>query len=163
MRDMLDLAWAKGRSVALSVLLVLLPAGLASAATPQANDAVAQMGTTQFTASDFKAFVDRMEPETRRQALADPKIMLQLIQAEVARKAVLKEAMTKKWQLKPAVTKEIDAARDAIVLKTYLASVAELPQTYPSDADVQSAYDLNRDKFLVQRQYHLAQIYISSP
>lgn len=159
-----DLAhWAKRRVVPLSVLLALLSAGSAPAVTAQSNDAVAQMGTTRFMTSDLKDLVGRMEPETRRQALANPKLLTQLIQAEVARKAVLNEATAKKWQQKPAVAKEIDTARDAIVLKSYLAAVTALPQSYPSDSEIKAAYDLNRDKFLVPRQYRLAQIFIASP
>jgi len=154
---------AKGRFVPLSVLLVLLSAGSALAVSSQSGDVVAQMGQIRFTASDLKDFVGRMEPETRRQAQADPKIMDQLVQAEIARKAVLNEALARKWQLNPAVAKQIDLAREAIVLKSYLASVTDLPQSYPSEADIKAAYDLNRDKFLVPRQYRLAQIFISSP
>lgn len=149
------------RLAPLSLLLVLLSAGSVPAVT--ADEAIAQMGTARFMASDLKDFVGKMEPETRRQALANPKLMNQLIQAEVARKAVLNEAIARKWQSQPAVAKQIDTARDAIVLKTYLASVTELPQSYPSQADIKAAYDLNRDKFLVPRQYRLAQIFIASP
>lgn len=163
MRDKLGFARGKDRLAPLAILLMLLSAASAPAVTAQPNDSVAQMGATRFLTSDLKDFIDAMAPEARRQALANPKLMLQLIQAEVARKAVLNEAVAKKWQLKPAVTKQIDAARDAIMVKTYLASVAVLPQSYPSDADVKSAYDLNRDKFLVPRQYRLEQIFISSP
>jgi peptidylprolyl isomerase len=152
----------------LSVFLVLLLTGSASAVTAgpspgMTGNLVAQMGAVRFTASDLKEFVARMEPQTRHQAMANPKFMEQLIQAEVARKAVLNEALSKKWQSNPVVAKQIDTAREAIVLKTYLASVTDLPQSYPSDADIKSAYDLNRDKFLVPRQYHLAQIFVSSP
>jgi peptidylprolyl isomerase len=154
--------------VPLSVLLALLLTGSASAVTANspagmAGDVVAQMGAVRLTASDLKDFVARMEPETRRQALANPKFMDQLIQAEVARKAVLNEALAKKWQLNPAVVKQIGTAREAIILKSYLAAVTELPKSYPSDADIKAAYDLNRDKFLMPRQYHLAQIFVSSP
>ena len=154
---------AKRRFVPLSVLLMLLSVAPAPAVTAQTSEAVAQMGSVRFTASDLKDYVGRMDDETRRQALADPKLMNQLIQAEIARRAVLNEAMAKNWQLKPDVAKQIDTARNAIVLKSYLAAVTELPRSYPSDADIKTAYDLNRDKFLVPRQYRLAQIFISSP
>ena len=154
---------AKRRFVLLSVLLMLLPVAPAPAVTAQTSDAVAQMGSVQLTASDLKDYVGQMDAETRRQALADPKLMNQLIQAEIARRAVLNEAVAKNWQLKPDVAKQIDTARNAIVLKSYLAAVTALPQSYPSDADIKAAYDLNRDKFLMPRQYRLAQIFISSP
>jgi peptidylprolyl isomerase len=129
----------------------------------QPNGVVAQMGAVRFTASDLKDFMQTLPADTRRQALADPQAMSRLIQGEVARRAVLSEALAKKWQAKPAVAKQIDMARDTIVLRNYLTAVVDVPAAYPSDAEVKNAYDLNRDKFLVPRQYHLAQIFIASP
>jgi len=158
-----DLVHRARRGIApFSLLLVLLPAGTATAVTAQAAATVAQMGAIQFTVSDLKDFLQTLPPESRRQALADPQAMNRLIQAEVARRAVLNEALAKKWQLKPAVAKQIGMARDTIVLRNYLTAVVNLPAGYPSEAETKAAYDLNRDKFLMPRQYHLAQIFIAS-
>lgn len=155
--------WAKRCIAPFSILLALLSASSALAVPAQPSGLVAQMGAIRFTASDLKDFMQTLPPDARRQALADPQAMNRLIQAEVARRAVLNEALVKKWQLKPAVAKQIDMARDTIVLRDYLTAVVELPAGYPSDAEIKTAYDLNRDKFLVPRQYHLAQIFIASP
>jgi len=61
------------------------------------------------------------------------------------------------------VAAQIERARDQEIVATYLMSKATLAADYPSDADIQSAYDKNRDRFLVPRQYHLAQIFIDVP
>jgi peptidylprolyl isomerase len=114
-------------------------------------------------ASDLRDYVLTLEPETRRQALASPQLASRLVQLEIIRKAILDEALAKKWWQRPEVAKQISTARDAIVLKSYLASAIDMPAGYPSDQEIKSAYDLNRDKFLVPRQYRLAQIFVASP
>lgn len=152
---------AGSRFVRLSVLLAALLWSPALAATEESKGAVAQLGATRFTAADLQDFVSAMAPDMRKQALADPQLMNRLVQLEVIRKAVLREAVAKNWQQRPDVAKQIDAARDAIVLKNYLASMVDVPG--PSDQEIKTAYDLNRDRFLVPRQYHLAQIFIASP
>jgi peptidylprolyl isomerase len=149
--------------IRLGTLLVLLLWSPVLAATEEAKDSVAQLGTTRLSASELGDFVRAMEPQTRKQALANPQVMERLIQLEVIRKAILREAVTKNWQQKPEVAKQVATARDAIVLKSYLASVAEVPAGYPSEQEIKSSYELNRDQFLVPRQYRLAQIFISSP
>jgi peptidylprolyl isomerase len=153
---------ARSRFTRLPILLALLLWSPVLAATEEPKGAVAQLGATRFTAADLRDFVRTLEPEIRKQALANPQLLNRLIQLEVIRKAVLNEAVTKRWQQKPEVAKQIDTARDAIVLKSYLASVVDLPGSYPSNPEIKAAYDLNRDKFMVPRQYRLAQIFIAS-
>lgn len=144
------------RRLAILALLVFSPAWAAT------DDTVARLGATRFTVSDLKDFMRAMDPQARRQALVDPKAMAAQIRPAIVRKALLEEAVAKNWQQRPDVAQQIAAARDAIVLKTYMASVSAVPAGYPSEQEIKSAYTLNRDKFLVPRQYHLAQIFIAS-
>jgi peptidylprolyl isomerase len=142
------------------LLLLCLPA----TAAPAINDGeVAQLGATRYTAADLGDYVRGLDPDTRSQATADPQLMNRLVQLEIIRKAILAEAKAKNWQRRPEVAKQIGQAGDAVTLKTYLASVVALPVNYPSAADIQKAYDLNRDRFLVPRQYRLEQIFVASP
>jgi peptidylprolyl isomerase len=135
----------------------------ASAGWADESQAVAKLGATQYSAADLNAFVQSLDPATRREALADPETMNRLVQLEIIRKAILAEAKAKNWQKRPDVAKAITAAADAITLKDYLASAVPLPAGYPSPEDIQKAYDLNRDRFMQPRQYHLEQIFIASP
>lgn len=129
-------------------------------ATEETKTVVAQLGTTQYTASELQDFLGTLNPQSRQQALSSPDVMRQLVQLQLVRKALFQEALTKKWQQKPDIAKQLNAARDAIILKTYLASVANLPADYPSDQETKAAYDLNRGRFLVPRRYRLEQIYV---
>jgi len=124
---------------------------------------IARLGATEFRAADFANFVRLLDPELRKKAIADPEVRNKLIGLELARIAVLNEVKARNWQQRPEVARQIERARDDVLVNSYLASVSTLSKDFPSAADIQSAYDLNRDSFMVPRQYRLAQIFIASP
>ncbi len=104
-----------------------------------------------------------LDPAVRKQALGDPTLMAKLVRAELARMAVLKEAEARKWDQRPEVVQEIQRVRDEAITSSYLMSVSAPPADYPSEADIQSAYDLNRDALMRPRQYRLSQIFVALP
>ena len=148
--------------LALPVLACLLALAPAHAADTDAG-LVARLGTTELHAADFGNFIRLLAPDLRKQALADPKVMNRLVGLELARIAVLNEARAKHWQQRADVARQIERARDDVIVNSYLAGVATVPKDYPSAAEIQSAYDLNRDSFMMPRQYRLAQIFVASP
>jgi parvulin-like peptidyl-prolyl isomerase len=143
-------------------LIVLLIAVPAVAADPASN-VVARLGATDVTAAMLRTFVRTLDPAVRKQALGDPALMAKLVRAELARMAVLKEAEARKWEQRPEVVLEIQRVRDEAITSSYLMSVSAPPADYPSEADIQSAYDLNRDALMRPRQYRLSQIFVAAP
>jgi hypothetical protein len=152
------------RALPVSLLLMSF-IGCPHAFAAPAPDAamVARLGPTEFKVGDFADFLRLLDPAVRKQAMADPQAMSRLIGLELARIAILKEAKAKNWPQRPDIARQIERARDDVIVNGYLASVSVLPNAFPSTAEVQSAYDLNRDSFMVPRQYQLAQIFIASP
>lgn len=126
-------------------------------------DVVARVGTTDVTASALRNFVRTLDPAVRKQVLADPAAMDRLLRAELTRMAVLKEAEAQKWDKRPEVVQEIQRVRDEAVTASFLKSVSTPPADYPSEADIKSAYDLNRDALMAPRQFRLSQIFVAIP
>lgn len=122
-----------------------------------------QMGNTRMSTADISDFASSLTQEVRNQALADPALMTRLIQLEIIRRAILHEAVARKWQKRPDIVRQVDVARNAIVLKSYLASKAVIPPGYPSEDDIKATYDLNRGSFVTPRQYRLEQIFLQIP
>jgi len=148
----------------LAVVFIALPAFAADPARPDAGtDVVARLGTTDITAQTLRTFVRTLDPAVRKQALADPEVMARLVRAELARMAVLKEAQAQKWEQRPEVAQEIQRVRDEAVTASYLKSVSAPPADYPSEAEIKSAYDLNRDALMAPRRYRLSQIFVALP
>jgi peptidylprolyl isomerase len=146
----------------LSFLAVIFAAVPALAADP-VPDVVARLGTTDITAAMLRTFVGTLDPAVRKRAASDPALMAQLVRAELARMAVLKAAQAQKWDQRPEVIQQIQRVRDEAVTSNYLMSVSAPPADYPSTADIQSAYDLNRDALMAPRQYRLSQIFVALP
>jgi parvulin-like peptidyl-prolyl isomerase len=143
-------------------LAAVLIAVSALAADP-APDVVARLGTTDVTAAMLRNFVRTLDPAVRKRAESDPALMAQLVRAELARMAVLKAAQAQKWDQRPEVIQQIQRVRDEAITSSYLMSVSAPSADYPSEADIQSAYDLNRDALMAPRQYRLSQIFVALP
>jgi parvulin-like peptidyl-prolyl isomerase len=135
----------------------------AAMAAEGGTDIVARLGPTQYSAAALGDFVRSLDKNVRKRALADPQLMNRLVGLELARIALLGEAKAKQWERRPEVVRQIEKARDQAILATYLTSVAVLPKDYPSEAEIKSAYDLNRDGFMAPRQYRLEQIFVALP
>jgi peptidylprolyl isomerase len=88
-------------------------------------------------------------------------MLSQLVRAYLARQAVLKEALTKKWDQRPEVKAQLDRAREQAITELYLQSLSKPPDAYPSEAELQAAYDANKKAFEVSKQYRIAQIFVA--
>lgn len=139
------------------------PALAAEPVAAPAPEVVARLGEIDFTADALADFVRSLDPAVRKQALSDPQLLQRLVGLEMARIAVLNEAKAKNWQQRPDVARQIERARDAAIVTNYLSSVGAVPATYPSETEIKAAYDMNRDSFMMPRQYRLEQIFVASP
>lgn len=134
-----------------------------SSAAEAAPDIVARLGDINFTSVSLADFVRSLDPTVRKQAASDPKLLQQLVGLEMARIAVLNEAKAKNWPQRPEIAHQIERARDATIVASYLSSVGAVPANYPSEAEIKAAYDMNRDAFMMPRQYRLEQIFVAAP
>lgn len=55
----------------------------------------------------------------------------------------------------------IERAKREVIVRSYLASVSEPPADYPSDAQLQAAYDAKKTAWTVPAAAHLAQIFVA--
>jgi len=121
------------------------------------------MGDTEVTVAEIRTALQNLDPNAQAAAARDPKGLSQLVHAYLAQRLVLKEALEKKWDENPAVTAALARLRDNAIAQTYLQSVSAPPASYPTDAQIETVYEANKQKFLVPRQYDLAQIFINDP
>jgi parvulin-like peptidyl-prolyl isomerase len=147
----------------LSFLIVILATIVPAFAADSGADVVARLGATDITAAMLRNFVRTLDPAVRKRAQGDPALMGKLVRAELARMAVLQAAEAQKWEQRPEVIQQIQRVRDEAVTSSYLMSVSAPPADYPSETEIQSAYDLNRDALMAPRQYRLSQIFVPLP
>jgi len=147
-------------AAALAASLLLSPLPLRAAGD---SDVIGRVGDETMTADDLRAAIQNLDPKTQAAVGADPAALSQVVRVLLAQRLVLKEALANKWDQNPAVTTALARLRENAIEQTYLQSLSKPPDTYPSDNEVQAAYDANKAKLLVPRQYHLSHVFIKNP
>jgi parvulin-like peptidyl-prolyl isomerase len=123
---------------------------------------IARVGDSEVTAAEIREAIQNLDANTQAAAARDPQALSQIVRAILAQRLILKEALEKKWDQNPAVTAALDRLRENAISQTYLQAVSKPPADYPSDAEVQAAYNANKSQLLVPRQFDLAQIFVKN-
>lgn len=147
-------------------LLALGFTSLALAALSHAESPViAQVGDSEVRAEDIKPLLEKLPMKDQLTLAHDPAQLNELVRSFIVQQLVYKEAAAKKWEQQPQVAAQLERLRQQAVTQTYLQSLATPPADYPSQSDLQAAYDtLKKNNALqVPKQYHLSQIYIADP
>jgi parvulin-like peptidyl-prolyl isomerase len=153
-----------------SILIAcLLAAGnctyAAGAPDPSGADGnvIARVGDTEVKLDDIRSAIESLDARDQAALAKDPSLLNQTVRTLLMRRLVLKEALAKHWDTEPAVATLIQRARDNTVVESYLQSVSKPPDSYPSEAELQAAYDSKRPQLLVARQFRIAQIFVALP
>lgn len=124
---------------------------------------IASAGQASVTQTQMTALLKSLDAGTRERLSADPASLDQLVRARLAQSVVVAEVKAKGWDQQPEVKQMVEQAERDTLMRSYLASVAAPPADYPSDAEIQTAYDQNRAAFATPRALHFAQIYVAVP
>ncbi len=142
------------------LLLAILAASPAFAAD---TTAIAKVGDSEITAADLRPYLANLSPAQESAIGKDPAVLNQFLRTLIVQRLLLREASAAKWEQQPDVAAELQRLRETAIAQGYLASVAKVPAGYPSDAELQAAYDANKAALLVPKQFRLAQIFIAAP
>jgi peptidylprolyl isomerase len=123
---------------------------------------VAERGSAVITASQARALINGTDPETRHKLVTDPATLQIFLRNVMLQQAILDEAKTQKWEQRPEVAALLQRAHDQVLAQSFLNAQAPLPAGYPTDSDIQAAYDQNKSRFMQPRTYHLVQIFIGA-
>lgn len=141
--------------------------GLSAAQTPAASDkVVARLGNVTIGQSEITSLLQGM-PEAERAAIKGNRTGVEnWLRQRLTSEALLNEAKAKGWAARPEVKARIDAAvrevTNRMISSSYLESIAQVPATYPSDAEVKSAYEQGKANFNLPATYRVAQIYLAN-
>lgn len=144
-------------------LAVWLGAGQVRAADTVADPVVGERGSVVVRASEVRQLLQLADPESRQKLERDPAVMAQKVRERVLQLVLLKEAQGRQWDQKPDVSLRAEIARQNAIVESFVASQVQTDPSFPTEEQVQAAYDANKSKLIVPRQYHLAQIFIAAP
>jgi peptidylprolyl isomerase len=138
---------------------LLVAAGLLAGAAP--DPVVAMRGSDKLTASDVRALIASQPQEQRAKLQSDPDGLRRLVTDALVQRALINEANTEKWANRPEVAALLARVRDGAILQSFLSAHSQLPPGYPSDVEVQAAYDRAGPQLARPRGYHLAQVFVA--
>jgi parvulin-like peptidyl-prolyl isomerase len=126
---------------------------------------IAKVGSSEVKADDIKPFLEKLSVRDQLALSKNPAAMNEYVRGLIVQQLVYKEALAKKWEQQAQVVAALEKIRQQAITQSYLQSLSTPPQDYPSQADLQAAYDqLKKANALqVPKQYHLAQIYVACP
>jgi peptidylprolyl isomerase len=152
------------RAISLFCLADALAAPLLAApAAAVAADVVGRAGRVEVTSAELRAYVETLGDDERKALTKDPERLSQVARAYLARRAVLAELKASKWDQDTAVQARLARVHDEALAELYLAAKSQPPASYPTDAEIRTAYDTNRTVFEVPRQLRLAQVFVAAP
>ena len=147
-------------------MIRLLPAAAAvllwttAAIAADADPVVAQQGTYELTTSQARALIASADPDTQHKLMTDPAAMKDFLRSVLLQHAIIDVAKTQKWEQRPEVAALLQRAHDQVLAQSFLAAQSPVPAGYPTEADVQAAYEQNKARLIQPRSYHLAQIFL---
>jgi peptidylprolyl isomerase len=151
------------RQLAAIGLVLLAAAGDPPAQPPAPSDVIAQRGDLKLTSADVKAMLAKLDPATRAKVEATSGSLAGFVRDKMVDRLMLAQAKDKGWDQKPEVIQRINDAKDAIILQSYAASLVPPDPDFPPDQAITATYEANKTKFMVPKQYHIAQIAILVP
>lgn len=125
------------------------------------TEVVARVGDGDVTAEEIRAAIGQLDARQQAAVARDPALLSQTVRAILAGRLVLKEAIGKKWDQQPAVAAQLVRVRDNLIAETYLQSVTNPPDSFPSETEIKNVYEANASALLVPRRFKLAQIVVN--
>lgn len=148
-------------------LIPILAVSFLGSTTPAKADAtiIAKVGESEVKADDIKPLIEKLPVRDQLLLSKDPAALNNLVRELIVQQLVFKEALSKKWEQQPQIVAQLERIRQQAITQSYLQSLATPPADFPSQADLETAYEtLKKNNALqVPKQYRLAQIYIACP
>ncbi|SDZ48460.1 peptidylprolyl isomerase [Pseudomonas sp. NFIX28] len=126
-----------------------------------AGPAVARLGNQQVAPQELKALFAALPEQAREQLRGNRPALESWIRTRLAEKAVLEQADAQGWRQRPDVALQTRVATEQIVFRDYLRSVSQVPDGYPSEAELQQAYDAGKAQWQTPALYRVSQIFLA--
>ena len=132
-----------------------------TANSADSSNIIARVGDSDVTLDEVRAALTKLS-DTEQTALAkDPALLNQVVRMLLVQRLMLNQAKEKNWEQRAEVVAAVERARDAAIAESYLESISAPPADYPSEADLQQAYEIAKPRLSSPKQWRLAQIYVA--
>ena len=141
-------------------LILMLCVGMSFAvnafAAGGSDEVIARMGAIEIQRSEMDRLLGPLPAKATAEQL---RAIDQALRTELIRRVLLSEAMRAEWDKKPEVRLQLEAAREQVIVSNYINQQVRPAPEYPVEAEIQAAYEANKQLLIRPPQVHLAQIY----
>lgn len=152
-------------STAMLTALAAPVAPLPSTTSPAAaNDSIiGRIGGIQVNAADVRASLEALNNQDGAAIRNDPALLSQVVRSLLVQKILLAEAEKQAHDKKPEVAAQLARAREIALTESYLQTISTPPPSWPSETELQAAYEGAKPSIGVPKSWRLAQIFIAIP
>ncbi len=88
---------------------------------------------------------------------------MQAVRDRMIKLTLLREAEARQWDKRDDIAYRAELAREEAIESSWIASEVAGDPGFPTEDQVKTAYEANKAKITVPKQYHVAQIFIAVP
>jgi parvulin-like peptidyl-prolyl isomerase len=125
------------------------------------SSVLAKIGDIEISSVEAREILAGLDGEQQTAFSKDPAALGQYVRALLVQRLILKQVLAQKWDQEPAVIAKLVRARESALTESFLQNASVVEPGYPSDAELESAYESSKSKLLVPRLFHLSQIFIA--
>lgn len=124
------------------------------------SSVLAKIGDIEINSVEAREILAGLDDDPQAAIAKDPAALGQYLRALLVQRLILKQALDRKWDQEPAVIAKLVRARESALTESFLQSASAAEPGYPSDTELENAYESSKSKLLVPRSFHLSQIFI---
>lgn len=144
-------------------LLIFVVATVAGGCSRGSSAVVGRAGDISVDAAQVTDLLAELPDSTRTALQADRAALERFVRAELLRRALVAEARTAALDSEPEVARLLERAREDALARLWIARQAQVADEYPSEQDLELAYQRNLEGLTPPAQYRVAQIFVSAP
>ena len=144
-------------------MLTTIIAATTTAALHAETATLGKIGDLELKTDEIREAIAGLEAGQDATLSKDPAALGQYVRALLIQRLVLREALARKWDQEPEVAAKLVRAREAALTESFLENASKVPADFPSESDLQAAYEAAKPSLQVPKSYRLAQVFIALP
>lgn len=128
----------------------------------QPTAAIAWLGDQHVEATELQALLADLPADARGQLQHSRGAIDDWLRSRLTEKKLLSEAVAQGWGQRAEIQQMTRSATEQILLRTYLQSVSQVPAEYPTEAELNAAYEANKANWVSPAMFQVSQIFLAA-
>ncbi len=145
----------------LHILIGLAAIILSPAALVAQDEVIGRLNEKDIKAGEIRPFLENINPAERQALASNPSVLNQSVRMILLQRVLLEEALAAGHDKDPKFKEQLKRLQDAAVAESYLQSVTQIPEGFPSEAEIKAVYEARKAELIVPKSYNVSQIYVA--